>query len=156
MSKPIPPIPPESTVNLDPDPLSKNENPLLIKTDDFMAAVDKSLEIVRSIKPKVKMFENPIGGEVIMPDGEILPITVFFPPEVRPARVGVYVTNQDDNLIDSEAQDGMITIGFSHWDGENWGPQFQSIESASANHGAAKWAPKPWAALITEHPDNQI
>jgi hypothetical protein len=127
---------------------------LVIDTDAFLR--NENPTISKTPKPTVKMFEVPIGGEVVMPTGEILQISVFYPKEVPPARVGVYVTEQDDAVIDSEALDGMVTIGFSHWDGHNWGPQFQTPESASANHGAAKWPPKPWAALLAEHPDNAI
>ncbi|MNK49885.1 hypothetical protein D3C87_687510 [compost metagenome] len=123
---------------------------------DALNSIAKVESAPKTPKPTVKMFEVPIGGEVVMPTGEILQISVFYPKEVQPARVGVYVTEQDDSVIDSEALDGMVTIGFSHWDGHNWGPQFQTPESASANHGAAKWPPKPWAALLAEHPDNAI
>lgn len=132
-------------------PPTEDKQPVMLDTEAFV-----KLDTTKEVKPMVKMFPNPIGGEVIMPTGEILKITVFFPPEQHPAMVGVYVTQQDDSIIDAEADEGSTTVGFSHWDGAHWGPQFQTPESASDNHGAAKWPDKRWAALVEEHPDNQI
>lgn len=140
--------------------LDTNTDALTPPVDERIVAVDTEafvkLDKTSEPKPKVKMFEVPVGGEVIMPTGEILKISVFFPPELPPARVGVYVTKQEDSVIDAEADAEAVTVGFSHYNGEHWGPQFQTPDSASANHGAAKWPNKPWAALVEEHPDNQI
>lgn len=126
------------------------KTPVAIETDAFLKATKPA-----EPKPIYKAFANPIGGEVIMPTGEILRVTVFSSPEVPPTRVGVYLTREDSAIAVGVPLD-TPDVGFSHWNGTDWGPQFQTPEAANENRAAAKWPARHWAALVDEHPDNQI
>lgn len=137
----------------------KNSNVVAMKTDDFLTATEirtvsgMNLNPVPA-RPVLKMFPEPIGGEVIMPTGEILKVTCFYPPETVPARAGVYATRED---LSEDPNTPDWEIGFSFFNGSDWGPQFTTPESAEENAKAASYKMgREWAGLSEEHPDNQI
>lgn len=48
-------------------------------------------------------------------------LTDWYPPHIKPARVGVYSTLHDGHY------------GFSYWNGSRWGGQWQTAEKAAEN-----------------------
>lgn len=87
-----------------------------------------------------------------MVDG--IPLSGWLSPELRPKAVGVYKTQYQ--VID-EHGDAKVEIGYSKWNGESWGPQFDTAEAAEGSGDAANFpAPNFYRGLVSEHPAHQL
>lgn len=79
----------------------------------------------------------------------VIPLTDWHDKSLHPARVGVYKTREPDGDED-------MVIGFSHWSGATWGPQFESKDMAFFHKDAADTPDKEWRGLAEEHPDDAL
>ena len=80
--------------------------------------------------------------------------TDWFPPEIQPAHIGVYKTKI---LRPAGHGDHEIEIGYSYWDGKNWGPQFDTPKGAEVAAGSASFPCEyHWRGIAAEHPEHQL
>lgn len=83
-----------------------------------------------------------------------IPPTDWFPPEIQPAHIGVYKTKI---LRPAGHGDHEIEIGYSYWDGKNWGPQFDTPKGAEVAAGSASFPCEyHWRGIAAEHPEHQL
>lgn len=83
-----------------------------------------------------------------------IPLTDWQTPDVKPMAIGVYKTQYQ---VKDKHGDAKIEIGYSKWDGTNWGPQFDTPEAAEGSGETAVFpAPDLYRGLAAEHPEHQL
>jgi len=93
--------------------------------------------------------EHPAAAVV---DG--IPLTEWQDVDVRPQAVGVYKTQY---VTYDEHGDAQVVMGYSHWNGKTWGPQFDTPAAAEGGGQSADFpAPQLYRGLTSEHPEHQL
>ena len=83
-----------------------------------------------------------------------IPMTEWFPPEVKPEHIGVYKTKI---MRPAGHGDNHVEVGYSHWNGTAWGPQFDTAKEAEAAVGSATFPIEyHWRGLAAEHDEHKL